>query len=55
MDSRTYTVRIGVLGSTSVQASSKWHAEDQIWNRVQSGDYGALASKKLTRQDICVV
>lgn len=53
MDTRSYYVRIGTLGSTSVQAASKWQAEDRVWTRVQAGEYGKLASQ-LTRKDISV-
>ena len=53
MDTRLYYVHIGALGSISVQAASKWHAEDIVWNRVQAGEYGELAFQ-LTRKDISV-
>ena len=53
MDTRIYYVHIGTLGSTSVQAASKWHAEDIVWNRVQAGEYGEIASQ-LSRKDISV-
>ena len=53
MDTYTFKVRIGTLGSVGVQAASKWHAEDIVWNRVQTGEYGELASQ-LTRKDINV-
>ena len=54
MDTYTYKVRIGILGSTSVQAASKWQAEDRVWTRVQAGEYGKLAQDNLTRKDISV-
>jgi hypothetical protein len=53
MDTRIYIVHVGTIGSTYVQAASKWHAEDIVWNRVQTGEYGELASQ-LTRKDISV-
>jgi len=54
MDTRSYIVRVGILGTTRVQAASKFHAEDQVWNLVQSGNYGKLAARAITRKDISV-
>ena len=55
MDTYTFKVRIGTLGSVGVQATSRYHAEDKVWNQVQSGAYGGAALKHITRKDVCVV
>ena len=52
MDTYRFKVRIGSLGTINVQAATQWHAEDNVWSRVQAGEYGDL---KLTRKDISVV
>jgi len=55
MDTYKFTVRIGILGTINVQAASKFHAEDKVWNSVQSGTYGELAARIITRKNISVV
>jgi hypothetical protein len=54
MDTYTFKVRIGTLGSVGVQAASKWHAEDIVWIGLQAGKYAPLTAKSLTRKDISV-
>jgi len=54
MDTYTYKVRIGTLGSVGVQATSRYHAEDKVWIGLQAGKYAPLTAKSLTRKDISV-
>lgn len=55
MDTYTFKVHIGILGSISVQATSKYHAEDKVWIGLQAGKYAPLTAKGFTRKDISVV
>lgn len=54
MDTYTYKVCIGTLGSVGVQATSRYHAEDKVWIGLQAGKYAPLTAKSLTRKDISV-